>query len=95
MGELQHGVYNDDWDDDLTYEEINVLHGFMENGDEAEAESDSEAWESDLNDHEEDSDSNFNYVEGSDPESCASDINVRFSYLESIFYTTLCSRRLI
>ena len=94
MGELQHGVYTDDWDEDLTYEEINVLHGFRENGDEDEAESDSE--ESDLNDHEsEDSDSDFNYVESSDPKSCASDINVRFSYPELIFYTTLCSRRLI
>ena len=63
MEELQYGVYNDDWDDDLTYEEINVLHGFRENGDEDEAESDSE--ESDLNDHEEDSDSDFNYCTNS------------------------------
>jgi hypothetical protein len=95
MGELQHGVYNDDWDDDLTYEEISVLHGFRENGDEDEADSDSDG--SDLNDLEEDSDSesDFNYMESSDPESCASDIKVRFSYPELIFYATLCPRRLI
>jgi hypothetical protein len=32
MGELQHRIYADECED-LTYEEINVLHGFGEDGD--------------------------------------------------------------
>jgi len=78
MGELQHGIYNDDWDDDLTYEEINVLHGFRENGDEDES-ADGDSDESDLEE-----DNRNSFVESSDYDSCASDLEVHFSYPELI-----------
>ena len=84
MGELQHGIYVDDCDDDLdfTYEEINILHGFSENGDVI----DEEEYDQTDGDLSEDSNSDrisFNYVESSDPEdlsseSCGSDMEVRF-----------------
>ncbi len=31
MGQLKHGIYNDECED-LTYEEINTLYGFGEDG---------------------------------------------------------------
>jgi hypothetical protein len=99
MGELQHGIYDDhdDRDDEFTYEEINALHGFSENGDVIdEEEYASDQTDNDLNDLSEDSNSDgstasgFNYVESGDhddlsSESCDSDMKVRFSYPELIF----------
>ena len=90
MGELQHGIYDDDLDDNFTYEEINTLHGFSENGDVIDEEdSEYDQTNSDLNDLSESEDSysdrntgsGFNYVESSDDlssESCDSDMKVRF-----------------
>ncbi len=49
MGELQHGIYADECED-LTHEEINVLHGFGEDGElineEEYSQSDEEDYES-------------------------------------------------
>lgn len=90
MGELQHGIYDDDWDDDLTYEEINMLHGFSENGDVID-EDEYDQVDGDLDDLE-DSNSDVNYME-SDPEdigwakSCAGDMRVCSAYPELILYT--------
>ena len=89
MGELQHGIYDDNWDDNLTYKEINILHGFSENGDvideeeyDWQADGDLEedgnsdgTWQAD-GDLEENSNSDgnsFNYVESSDPEDLSSE----------------------
>jgi hypothetical protein len=84
MGELQHGVYDDDWDD-LTSEEINMLHGFRESGDEnksdqADSDSDTDLEPEDTHSDESDREERFNCMESSDHES---ELEVHFSYPES------------
>jgi len=62
MGELQHGIYADECED-LTYEEINMLHGFGEDGDLINEELEEDSQSDDLEDYESGSDMGVDQVD--------------------------------
>ena len=82
MGELQHGIYDDDWDD-FKYEEINILHGFSEKGDVIDEDQTDDGDLNELSDSNSDGNSYVNYAESGASEdliseSCDSDMKVHF-----------------
>jgi len=62
MGELQHGIYADECED-LTYKEINMLHGFGEDGDLINEELEEDSQSDDLEDYESGSDMGVDQVD--------------------------------